>query len=266
MTTGVLIFAYNNEHIDYLAMANWSAKNIRRHLGLPVAIVTDMIIPADYKFEQTIYASSDSTNSRWFADLNNTVTWYNRNRADAYSITPWQQTLVLDADYVVASEQLTTLLKVKQDFVSTRLAYDVTGLQSFDDNNYIGRYHMPMSWATVMMFRRSDTAKLIFESMQMIRDNWRHYTNLYGITQLTYRNDYALSIAQNIVTGHTLSTPATAWQLPTVTPDHHLSQISQDEYRVDFLTPDKKPRWITLNHDFHAMGKRHLGDIVANSC
>jgi len=266
MTTGVLIFAYNNEHIDYLAMANWSAKNIRRHLGLPVAIVTDMIIPADYKFEQTIYASSDSTNSRWFTDLNKTVTWYNRNRADAYSITPWQQTLVLDADYVVASEQLTTLLKVKQDFVSTRLAYDVTGLQSFDDNNYFGRYHMPMSWATVMMFRRSDTAKLIFESMQMIRDNWRHYTNLYGITRLTYRNDYALSIAQNIVTGHTLSTPATVWQLPTVTPDHRLSQISQDEYRVDFLTPDKKPRWITLNHDFHAMGKKHLGDIIANSC
>ena len=45
MTTGVLIFAFNNEHIDYLAMANWSAQNIRRHLNLPVAVVTNMVVP-----------------------------------------------------------------------------------------------------------------------------------------------------------------------------------------------------------------------------
>ena len=56
MTSGVLIFAFNNEHIDYLAMANWSAKNIRRHLQLPVAVVTDQIVPTDYYFEQVIPA------------------------------------------------------------------------------------------------------------------------------------------------------------------------------------------------------------------
>ena len=59
MTTGVLIFAYNNEQIDYLAMANWSAKNIRRHLNLPVCVVTNTPIPNNYRFEQSVYATTE---------------------------------------------------------------------------------------------------------------------------------------------------------------------------------------------------------------
>lgn len=106
MTTGVLIFAFNNEHIDYLAMANWSAKNIRRHLNLPVAVVTNQTIPKEYLFEQTIYTEPEGTYSRKFADQEESVTWYNGNRVDAYNLSPWAQTLVLDADYVVASNEL----------------------------------------------------------------------------------------------------------------------------------------------------------------
>ena len=41
MTTGALIFAFNNEQTDYVAMASWSAQRIRRHLNIPVAVVTD---------------------------------------------------------------------------------------------------------------------------------------------------------------------------------------------------------------------------------
>jgi len=53
--------------------------------------------------------------------------------------------------------------------------------------------------------------------------------------------------------------------LATVTPDHQLTQVAQDQYRVDFTTADKKARWITMSQDFHAMGKHHLGAIVANN-
>jgi hypothetical protein len=265
MTTGVLIFAYNNEHIDYLAMANWSAKNIRRHLNLPVCVVTDQVVPDTYKFEQVIYATTDSQNSRWFADIDATVTWYNGNRSNAYELSPWDQTLVLDADYVVASNQLTQLLDATQDFLCHRRAYDVSGNMSFDENNFFGKSRMPMNWATVMLFRRSKTTELIFETMQMARDNWSHYRNLYGILKSTYRNDFALSIAMNTVDGHTMSSPTIPWELASVLPEHKLTQLDTDRYRVDFVTQDNKPRWITLTSDFHAIGKKHLGDIIANS-
>jgi hypothetical protein len=249
MTTGALIFAYNNESIDYESMAHWSARNIERHLGIPTTIITDN--------------SLTGTNTRHFSDVG-TVTWHNLNRMDAYSLTPYDQTVVLDADYVVASDQLKVLLDSQENFMCHRTAYDVTGLQTFDDLNVFGRYQFPMWWATVMMFRTSEQARLIFESMSMIRDNWTHYRNLYSNSRSTYRNDHALSIALNIENGHTLETTDIPWGLASLTPDHQLTQIDQDRYRVDYFTSDNKPRWIELAADFHAMGKQQLGAIVAD--
>ena len=252
MTVGAVIFARNNEQIDYVSMAQWSAKNIERHLGIPTCIVTD--------------DTQLSTNTRNFTDVG-TVTWHNLNRMDAYKLSPFEQTLVLDADYVVASDQLKTVLDSKENFMCHRLAYDITGLQTFEDLNVFGNHKMPMWWATVMMFRRSKKAQLIFECMEMIRDNWTHYRNLYANSRSTYRNDHALSIALNIENGHTLQTADIPWPLASLTPDHKLIQEGQDCYRVEFNSSDKKPRWITLkNQDFHAMGKQQLGAIVANPC
>jgi hypothetical protein len=251
MKTGALIFARNNEQIDYVAMAEWSAQNIKRHLGIPTHIVTDDATPGD--------------NTRHFTDVGH-VTWHNLNRMDAYRLSPWDRTLVLDADYVVASDQLKILLDSNCNFLAHRQAYDVTGCNDFKELNYFGRNHMPMWWATVMMFCRSQHAELIFDSMQMVRDNWNHYRALYKNSNSTYRNDHALSIALGIVNGHTLNHAEIPWALASLTPDHQLTQLAQDHYRVEFINTENRPRWIQLkNQDFHAMGKKHLGDIVANN-
>lgn len=251
MTTGALIFARNNEQIDYVAMAHWSAKNIERHLGIPTHIVTDDNTP--------------SNNSRYFSDVG-TVTWHNLNRMDAYHLSPWDRTLVLDADYVVASDQLTPLLSADQDFLAHRWAYDVTGCNNFEGLNFFGNNCMPMWWATVMMFRRSKQAELIFDSMHMIRNHWTHYRNLYKNTNATYRNDHALSIALGIVNGHTVNHNSIPWALASLTPEHRLSQLDQDSYRVDYINTENKSRWIELRQDFHAMGKQQLGAIVVSAC
>jgi hypothetical protein len=169
---------------------------------------------------------------------------------------------VLDADYVVASNQLATLLNIDKDFIAHQTAYDITSHPEFDENNYFGRNRMPMSWATVMMFRRSRQAEMIFECMTMIKKNWHHYTSLYGVNRPTYRNDYALSIALNILSGHTQQYPAIPWSLASVSHEHTLTQIDQDKYRVEYNTQEGKRRYITLAQDFHAMGKGHLGAII----
>lgn len=252
MTTGALIFARNNEKIDYVAMAKWSAKNIERHLGIPTHIVSDTEEPTH--------------NTRYFSDVG-TVNWHNLNRMDAYTASPWDQTLVLDADYVVASNQLTTLLGSTQDFLAHRWAYDVTGLDNFTGLNYFGEHRMPMWWATVIMFRKGKQSQLIFDTMRMIRDNWSHYKNLYKNFSPSYRNDHAMSIALSVVDGHTVDHAGIPWTLASLTPEHKLTQLEQDSYRIDFVTADKKSRWLTIkNQDFHAMGKQQLGAIVANTC
>ena len=265
MTTGALIFAFDNEHIDYVSMAAWSADNIRRHLGIPVCVVTDRPVD-ESQFDQVIYTNKTDPGQRYFEDFNSVVSWYNTNRMDAYRLSPWDQTLLLDADYVVASDQLRSVLECDRDFVCHRWAYDVTGLDDFQRLNHFGKYQMPMWWATVVMFRKSDQAKMIFNLMNMIRDNWTHYRLIYDHPKPTYRNDHALSIALNIENGHTLAVNEIPWPLASVSPDHVLTQIDQDCYRVEFSTPEKKSRYITITGDFHAMGKKHLGDIIANHC
>ena len=124
------------------------ARNIERHLGIPTTIITGETIPTH--------------NTRHFDDVG-TVTWHNLNRMDAYSLSPYDRTLVLDADYVVASDQLKVLLESAEDFMCHRRAYDIIGLRSFDDLNFFGKYNFPMWWATVVMFRQSKKSKIIFK-------------------------------------------------------------------------------------------------------
>jgi len=266
MTTGALIFAYDNENIDYLSMAAWSADNIRRHLGIPVAVVTDVETDKLKKFDKVIinHRRSDSS-TRNFSDAG-LITWHNTNRMDAYNLTPWDRTLLLDADYVVSSSDLTKVLEADQDLLCHQTAYDISSQNDFSGLNYFGSHHMPMWWATVVMFRKSQHARLVFESMSMIRDHWKHYVDIYHTGNSVYRNDHSLTIALGIVSGHTLDHPSIPWSLASVLPEHALSQISQDHYRIDFTDSENRRRWIEIkNQDFHAMGKKHLGDIIAKN-
>ena len=86
MTTGALIFAINNGTIDYEAMAHWSAQNIQRHLGISTCIVTREDV------------DRAPASNRWFADFDTHMDWHNQSRADAYDLSPWDRTLLLDAD------------------------------------------------------------------------------------------------------------------------------------------------------------------------
>ena len=253
MTTGALIFAHNNDHIDYVAMAHWSAQNIQRHLGIPTHIVTDTV--------------TYDSNSRWFGDYATNMPWHNQSRVTAYDASPWDCTLVLDADYVVASDQLQTIMHADQDFLCFRRAYDVTGVNNFVGHDTFGDVRMPMWWATVMWFNRSRHSQCIFEAMAMIRNNWTHYRRIYKINQATYRNDHALSIALSLLQGHTLNVPAVPWSMASVMPEYKLMQTGMDSYRVEFEDQMQRSRWIELHdQDFHAMGKQQLGDIVARPC
>jgi hypothetical protein len=266
MTTGALIFAFDNEQTDYIAMASWSAERIRRHLKIPTAVITDCQDQSRLsKFDHVIYADPVQGGTRFFEDYQKTLTWYNAGRIDAYALTPWEQTLVLDADYVVCSDQLTAVINSPKDFLSHRLAWDVTGINDFKGLNWFGNNNMPMWWATVMMFRKSIMAEHIFDCMKMVKDNWGHYKNLYHSSGTNYRNDYALSIALGIMSGHTLQVDNIPWSLASIISGNNLKQISADHFQIDYYDQGKSKTIDWQNMDFHAMCKKQLGDIIANT-
>jgi len=266
MTTGALIFAFNNEKTDYVKMATWSAERIRRFLKIPVTLVTDATDPrlAD-RFEMVRCVAPQTGGQRYFDDYADSVSWHNAGRTDAYSLSPYEQTLVLDSDYVVCSDQLKLILNAPQDFLAHRYAFNVTR----PDDPFLdtfGRNKFPMWWATVMMFRKGPTAQYIFDCMEMIKNNYQHYRELYGITERNYRNDYALSIALGIVSGHTLKVDSIPWPLMSVMPDTELKKYPTDTAEFWHLTytKDSKPKTIGIvGQDFHAMGKKYLEAAIA---
>jgi hypothetical protein len=266
MTTGALIFAFNNHSVDYLAMAAWNARNIRRHLDIPVAVVTDDVGNRDRDFDCVILQSCRGDSGQRNFDDTGPVPWHNTNRVDAYRVSPWDQTLVLDADYVVASDDLRTIIDSDLEFACYRWAHDVTSQDDFATMNYFGDFRMPQWWATVIMFRKSRRSEIIFDCMTMIRDHWRHYRDLYGNRQSLYRNDHALSIALNIENGHTLNTTDIPGSIATVLPHHRVKAVDRDHYRIDYTDSQQRAKYIEIRgHDLHIMAKKQLESIIASS-
>lgn len=267
MTRGALIFAFNNEKTDYVAMAQWSAKRIRKHLGIPVAVVTDSEDSQRNKgFDRVIHSLPTSGGTRYFEDYKDSVSWHNAGRTNAYNLTPWDETLVLDADYVVCSDVLNRLWESNADFLCHRRAWDTTTGQELENLNEFGRLKMPMWWATVMMFRKSTQAQYIFDCMEMVKQNWQHYRDLYQIDRPTYRNDFALSIALGIVSGQTWKVQEIPWSLATVLPSATLEELTPDYYALTYTDSDSVPRTVGISGtDFHAMGKHHLEKIIEAS-
>lgn len=261
---GALIFAFNNERVDYVSMAAWSAHRIRRHLGLPVAVVTDCESVPD-AFDHVVVCQPESGNVKYYDDLEQTVSWFNGSRTNAWALTPWDTTLLLDADYVVSSSALAPWV---HDYQCDLLCFDRS--HSVACGNYhsiqptFGTVNFPMLWATVMIFQKNRSSEMIFSAMDMVKNHWAHYRALYGIHNKTYRNDYALSIACALESGHTLHYNTLPWSMAAVLPEHDIRCRGADEYEVTWDTGSGSRRRIsTAGLDLHVMCKKHLGDIVA---
>lgn len=265
MTAGVVLFAYNNDQIDYVKLAEWSAERINRYLDLPVTLVTDHPNTSRV-FDRVIDTATPASSGRYFDDYQQVVEWKNGNRSDAFALSPYDTTLVLDVDYIVGCSDLTQLTQTNLEFASPTTAYDVTGVNDFSSLNVFGKFKMPMTWATILFFRKTKTTEMIFETVQMVRQHWKHYCNLYQISKSNFRNDFAFAIALNLVYGHQARWPVVPWKLASINPEHTLTQINETKFQVRYVTAAGKPRYIELsNMDFHAMGKRSLGDIIANT-
>lgn len=266
MNKGCLIFASNNENgdIDYVQLANESAKNIERLLNIPTSVVTDKEVTFKHNFDEVIITDRPKTGRRYFHDFDGTIQWLNGGRFKSFDVTPYDKTMVLDADYIVASNTLTTLFESNQPFLTHESSYEITGYRWFSDElNYFGQYKVPMNWATVMYFEKSNITETIFATMKMIEGNYRHYADLYNFNSQLYRNDYALSIAVMLANGHFANNKQfyIPWHLASVVPEHKVTQEDIDTYKIEYEFKDRNQYLIVKDFDLHVIGKTWLKEM-----
>lgn len=282
MSKGVFLFAQNNHTIDYVKQAIYCAKKIKKHLNLPVALATDNIeyLKTTYPYyskyiEHVIELEwKECKQTKTFFDgsmSKRDLEWRNFERYRVYDLTPFEETIVMDTDFIVGNDILKNVFDTKEEFLIYKDISDVNldrpDMKFFEK---ISDKSVDMYWATVFYFKKTESMKLFFDLINHIRENWKFYRIIHQIPTIKYRNDYAFSIAIHILNGHQRtnwpkSPPGNLW---FTTDNDVLVKMDKDTERYTFLL-DKKD-WLghyTLgsieNANIHIMNKFSLDRAIS---
>lgn len=210
MSKGVFLIARNNGYIDYVKQAVFLAKRINRHLGVPVSVATDSV---EYlkdtfgtnDFDKIIQLDfTDGTNLRYFFDgalSKKTASFKNSNRASVYDLSPYDETLLMDTDYIISNDLLKSCFESKSDLMLYKKSDDIAKVREETEFKTISNTSVDFYWATVVFFRKTETNSTFFNLISHIENEWNHYRRVYQIRSALFRNDFAFSIAIHIMNG-----------------------------------------------------------------
>ena len=272
MTNGAVIFAQNSANLDYVKMAVFSAKKLKKHLDIPVSLITDSAgwleqgYP-DHVFDKVI--SIDNSPNNQYKKMNDgtltskKIEWKNLTRDRVYELTPYDKTLVIDSDYIINSSVLQSAFDNSYDFQIYKRSMDLAPWRPTEEFTRVSQWSIPFYWATAFIFTKNNIMESFFDLVAYIKSNWMYFRTLYCITASAYRNDYAFSIAIHIMNGKTNGQFAT--DLPgtmTYCTDKDLL-IKMDDDRLQFLI--EKENYVgqytlakTQGIDIHVMNKHSL--------
>jgi hypothetical protein len=264
---GALLFAFNSPKYNYYEMAVATAKRINHFLDLPVTLVTDsesLPVKQSYQFDNIVMAPADKSNKRDWG------LWFNKGRYRAYEFSPYDETLLLDTDYMVNSDKLLKTFDLPTDFC----CHDTTSFLMYPDSEQemLSVYSFDTLWATVITFKKTKRAKQIFECLEMVQNNFDHYANIHGFVSATFRNDYGLTVATRIVNGHTtLVEDIIPWNLLHVGKNTSVYRNSDDEFNTKYTVMFDnwnrgkiRKEYITIKDmDFHVMNKENFMELIS---
>lgn len=192
---GVVLFAFNTSEVNYVNIAEQSARLIHHNLNLPVTLITDTKEPTE-NFDTVITVEHTHDNFKNSEQLE----WRNADRYNAYNLSPYDETLLLDSDYLVLTGNLLKLFDVDCDYKLQHHNMMLDNASSFT----MGLTSLPYVWATVVMFKKTNQSKMLFDLVGRIQRNYQYYRLLYNIRERNFRNDYAFAIANSILNGYDL--------------------------------------------------------------
>lgn len=198
MTKGILLFAHDNEQIHYSLLAVWQARRIQLWLNVPVAVVTDQQsldnlktynINPDDEFDKIILSNINTTQQK------DNLTFKNVDRTDAYELTPYDETLVIDTDIAIQSNRLNVVWNNSEDYLVCEYCTDTLG-RDWPGLRYVNPpYGIKFYWATLFYFKKNNRSKEFFNLCKNIKENYTIYNLEYKIGDTYLRNDHVWSIA-----------------------------------------------------------------------
>ena len=245
---GILLFAFNTDVVDYVKIADRCARLVHHTLGLPVTLVTDNNVVTEH-IDQTILAENTLNNRR--AGYAGGTQWRNGNRYQAHELSPYDETILLDTDYLILDKSLLTMLESTIDY---RLIHHNQNFKQSMSGN-MGPVSLDFVWATAVCFKKTEKSKLLFELVGRIQRNYRYYQQLYQLRERNFRNDYAFAIANNILNGYVSdSSQSVPWNMLTI--DQPVKRIELQNNKL--VIREQEKAYIVPKQNIHIMDKDYL--------
>ena len=221
MTQGVLLFCFDTEHTRYHKILEHCVRLVKKNISKNVTVVTDFdtfrktspLGFIEYKFIEPELGNKLNGKS-----------WNNVDRHMAYELSPYDTTLVMDIDYFCFSDNLKNLFDTEYDFLVPDTAHDLSGRNSFDQRRWS---MIPMVWATVLLFKKNDKVRKIFDTVKYIKENYSYFTEMYRIYSKNLRNDYLFAMALQQINGF-VGYEKMPFALPTLPPDCEVVEINDE--------------------------------------
>lgn len=264
MTRGVVLFGVNNTKIDYVQLCVMSAGFVKKNMpGTSITLITDE--PSYYAqeskgkwplsdfFDNVVMIPSQFKeqfrNARKYKDTRYygfEAPFRNEARSLIYELTPYDETLLIDSDYLVANNSLSAVWGSSEDVMINTDAHGLLHNKLEGAEFRLNPFGIKMYWATVIYFKKNERAKLLFDLVEHIRDNWDFYKLTYDFPGQLFRNDYAFSIAIHILNGFVESD-----EIVSPLPDNSIfTALDTDQFfkirspsDMSFFVNDPKETW-----------------------
>jgi hypothetical protein len=237
---GIVAFAINTATTDYVSIAQQTVALAARVLDLPYTIITE-----DHRADKNWH------NYRHDVDIGQLVEWKNFGRNLCYELSPYDETLVIDADYVVQDAGLLKIFDLPWDYLLQRTA------RSLNDEyvpNTMGAHSLPYVWATVFAFRKTTRAKAFFDLVQRIEANYHYYRELFNAESRSYRNDYAFAMADVILNGFAVSNISIPGPMLNILQPIESMTVQGNQV----IIKDRHSAYVVPQINMHVMSKKYL--------
>ena len=283
MSKGFLIYAHNNEEIDYGKVALVCALMIKANLNTnATCLVTDegtigwlrtsmgdeMV---DYAFDHIKILSYEQATGgslkKKFLDTKSTsktLSWHNGSRSSAYDLTPFDETIILDSDVLVQDTTFDLVWGNDEDIMINCKAITLEHKKPGANEVRLDNMGIPMYWATMVYFQKTERAKLLFDLVAHIKEKYSYYQYVYEFPGKLYRNDYAFSIAIHMLNGFLENNEFKPFPVDTILSSFDIDElfdVRKDE--LLFMVNSSEDHWkFTINNvkgiNVHCMNKYAL--------
>ena len=250
MSKGFCLLAQNNSNTNYIRQAYALALSLHLYnKDQKISLITNDDVPTEWQsvFDQIIPIPWD--------DNANDSDWKIQNRWKVYHASPYDETIVLEADMMFTSD-ITHWWKE----LAKRELFVVSNVITYRDEVVTNRFYrktfdaneLPNLYSALHYFKKGDTAKEFYNLLEIIVNNWALFYSKYAPNE--YQKwcsiDVSMAIASKILGNEKDITDPNSFITFT-----HMKPLVQGWY-------NKPEKWTKVTGKYFTEGKLFLGNYL----